>query len=85
MTSAKRFPGFLALVLLCAATGCQQSGTADHSKDRSTYTAARHRTLGSNIPQPDSVDTTNSKYDPNLNSTMNQTQTSIPGGSTGGR
>ena len=84
IASAKNFAGFLALVLLCT-TGCQPNGTADHSKDRASYTAARHRQLGSNIPPPDSADTVNTKYDPDSSVGNTRSGLSTAGGAGGGR
>ena len=56
----------LASVALCAFAGCQQTDTASNKpKKTGTYAAARHSTVGSNIPQRESVDATGATYDPN--------------------
>ena len=74
--SARRVSTVAAFAMISVATGCQQNTT--DGKDRSTYTAARHQQLGSNIPQPDSADTTNTRFNPDLGNAM-PTQTAHSG------
>lgn len=54
----------LASAALCTFTGCQQTTASSTPKKTGTYTAARHMTVGSNIPQRESADSTGATYDP---------------------
>ncbi len=64
-------------------TGCQQD-TSAHKKT-GTYAAARHNSVGSNIPQRESVDATGSTYDPNQFSNFQNQQSQLGSrGFTGG-
>lgn len=67
----------LALCLLVPAafslfTGCQQDTAS--TKKTGTYAAARHNTIGSNIPQRNSADSTGSTYDPDQFQNFQQQQ-----------
>ena len=79
----------LASTALGAFVGCQQTDTAGTKpKKTGTYAAARHSSVGSNIPQRESVDATGATYDPNQFQNLQDNQSNLGRGGTlsgGGR
>jgi hypothetical protein len=77
--------GWLLILLIVAIlAGC--TSTSTNPRKPGSYTAARHMTTGSNIPQPESIDNANSTMgaDQMQNSGNNQNQNSMRAASGGG-
>ena len=69
---------------LLVVAGCQET-TASNPHKTGTYAGARRSHVGSNIPQRDSADSTNSTYDPDqFQNFQGQRTTAGMGGPLGG-
>jgi type IV pilus biogenesis protein CpaD/CtpE len=75
------------LLVIVAALGAGCTSTSTNPRKPGSYTAARHMTTGSNIPQPESIDNANSTMgaDQMQNLGNNQDQNSMRAASGGGR
>jgi hypothetical protein len=78
--------GWPLILLIVAILGAGCTSTSTNPRKPGSYTAARHMTTGSNIPQPESIDNANSTMgaDQMQNSGNNQNQNSMRAASGGG-
>ena len=67
-------------VVLGALAGCQQTTANDTHKNTGHYAAARHMSVGSNIPQRQDTQSTSATYDPDQYQNMQNHSTGGLGG-----